>query len=85
MNTAESILVIITSSLLSIALILGIILLVAILKLVASIRRIAAKGEQVVENAEAAAQMFTKAAGPLGVLKTIANIVDTVHKHKKGK
>lgn len=85
MNTAEQILVIITSSLLSIALVLVIVLTVFVLKLVASIRRIAAKGEQVVENAEAAAEMFTKAAGPLGVLKTIANIVETVHKHKKGR
>jgi hypothetical protein len=85
MNTAEQILVVITSSLLSITLILAIIVLVFVIKLVASLKRIAAKGEQVVENAEAAAEMFTKAAGPLGVLKTIANIVETVHKHKKGK
>lgn len=85
MNTAESILVIITSSLLSIALLLGIALLITLLKLIKSIRRIAAKAEQVVEDAESAASMFRSAAGPLGVLKTIANIVETVHKHKKGK
>lgn len=85
MNTAESILVIITSSLLSIVLVLSIFVLVAIKRLVESLKRIAAKGEQVVENAEAAAEMFTKAAGPMSVLRTIGNIVDTVHKHKKGK
>jgi phosphate uptake regulator len=85
MDTATQILVIIVSSLLSITLILAIALLIAVLKLVKNIRRIADKAEQVIENAESAASMFTKAAGPLTFLKTIANIVDSVNKHRKGK
>lgn len=85
MDTATQILVIIVSSLLSLTLILGIALLIALLKLIKNIRRIAEKAEQVVEDAEAAAGMFRSAAGPLGVLKTIANIIETVSKHKRGK
>ncbi|MGH7241068.1 MAG: hypothetical protein ACREGB_02100 [Candidatus Saccharimonadales bacterium] len=85
MNTAEQILVIITSSLLSLSLLLGIVVLIFVLRLVATIKRIAAKGEQVIDSAEAAAETFARAAGPLGVLKSIVNIVDSVNKHKKGK
>jgi len=85
MNTAFDVLVITLASLLGIFLILSIILVSFILKLVASIKRIVAKGEQVIDSAEAAAEVFKHAAGPLGVLKMVTNIVDTVTKHKKGK
>lgn len=85
MDTATQILVIINSSVLIIALILGIVLMVMLIKLVKSIRRIADKAEQVIDNAEVAASTFRKAAGPLTLLKTIANIVDSVNNHKKGK
>jgi hypothetical protein len=85
MNTAFNILVVTLSSLLGIFLVLAIILTILILKLVASVRRIAAKGEQVVDTAEAAAEVFARAAGPLGVIKAISNIVETVQKHKKGR
>lgn len=85
MNTAFNILVIALGSLLGIFLILSIIITILALKLIASVRRIAAKGEQVVDTAEAAAEVFAKAAGPLGVIKAIGNIVSTVQKHKKGK
>jgi len=64
-------------------LILSIIVAALILKVVKSVRRIVAKGEQVVDSAEAAAEMFKKASGPLGALRTFANIVETVTKHKK--
>jgi hypothetical protein len=85
MNTAEQILVIIVSSLLSLTLLLGIVVLVYVVKLVKNIRRITEKAEQVIEDAESAANMFKNAAGPLTILKTIGNIVETVSKHKRGK
>jgi heme O synthase-like polyprenyltransferase len=85
MNTAEQVLVVIVSSLLSLALILGIVLLVYAIKLVKNVRRVTAKAEQLVEDAESAASMFRNAAGPLTMLKTIANIVDAVTNHKKRK
>jgi hypothetical protein len=84
MNTAETILVIVTSSLLAISLLIGIVLLVLLVKLVATIRRIAKKADLIVDSAETAAEMFAKTAGPLSVLKVISNIVGTVQKHKQG-
>ena len=85
MNTAFDVLVIILSSLLGLFLILSIIVIIFIIKLVSSIKRVVAKGEQVVDSAEAAAEMFKKASGPLGLLRTISNIVETVAKHKHRK
>ena len=85
MNTAFDILVIALGSLLGIFLILSIIVSVLALKVVASVRRVVAKGEQVIDSAEAAAEMFKRAAGPLGALRTIANVVETINKRRKGK
>jgi hypothetical protein len=85
MNTAEQVLVIIVSSLLSISLILSIAMLVMVIKLVKIIRRIADKGEQVIENTEHAAEMFGRAAKPMGLFRSIANIIEAVNKHKKGR
>ena len=85
MNTAEQVLVIIVSSLLSLTLIFGIVLLIVLIKLAKNVRRVTEKAEQLVEDAESAASMFKNAAGPLTVLKTIGNIVEVVSKHKRGK
>jgi type II secretory pathway pseudopilin PulG len=85
MDTATQILVIITSSVLVIFLIIAIVAAVAVLRIVKTIRRIADRAEHVIENAETAAATFRNAAGPLSLLKTIANIVDSVNKHRKGK
>lgn len=85
MNTAFNILVIALSSLLGIFLILSIYVVVKAIKIVRSVQRVVEKGEQVIDSAEAAAEMFRKAAGPLGVLKTLTNIIETVAKHKRKK
>jgi hypothetical protein len=85
MNTAFDVLVIVLSSLLGIFLILSIIVAIFVMRLVAAMKRIVAKGEQVVDSAEAAAELFKKAAGPLGLLKTLSNILETVVKHKHSK
>lgn len=85
MNTTFDVLVIVLSCLLGLFLILSIVIAVLVLKVVSAIRKIVAKGEHVVENAEAAAEMFKKAAGPLGAFKAITNIIEVVAKHKRGK
>ena len=85
MNTTFDVLVIILSVLLGIFLILSIVAAALIIKVVKGVKRIVEKGEQVVDSAEAAAEMFKRAAGPLSFLKTLTNIVDTVSKHNRGK
>ena len=83
MTTTFDILVIVLSVLLGLFLILSIAIAVFVLKVVGSVKRVVAKGEQVIDSAEAAADMFKNAAGPLGALRTIMNIVNTVSKHKR--
>ena len=83
MNTTFDILVIVLSSLLGIFLILSIVIGVMILKVVKSVQRVVAKGEQVIDSAEAAAEMFKKVGGPLSAFRTVASIIETVTKHKK--
>jgi hypothetical protein len=83
MNTTFDILVIVLSCLLGIFLIVSIIATVLTIKLVKSAKRIVAKGEQVIDSAESAAEMFKRASAPLSALRTITNIIETVVKHKK--
>jgi type II secretory pathway pseudopilin PulG len=82
MEQAETILVIITSSLLALLLILGIVLAIFIIKLVRSIRRVADKAEDLIDSAESVTEAFKNASGPLAVLKTVQNIVSMVNDHK---
>lgn len=84
MNTTFDVLVIVLGCLLGIFLILSITVAVFALKIVHSIRRVVAKGEQVVDSAEAAAEMFKNAAGPLSAIRTIARVIETINKHRKG-
>lgn len=83
MNTAFDVLVVVLGCLLGLFLILSIIVTVLIIKIARSIRRVVAKGEHVINSAEAAAEMFKHAAGPLSALRTLAGVVETVTKHKK--
>jgi hypothetical protein len=85
MSTSFDILVIALGVLLGIFLLLSIIALVFVLRFIATLRRIAAKGELVIDSAEAAAEMFKKASGPLGVLRTVSSILETVNQHKHRK
>ncbi|HEX7368389.1 MAG TPA: hypothetical protein VF261_01905 [Candidatus Saccharimonadales bacterium] len=85
MTTTFDVLVIVLSCLLGLFLILSIIVAALAWKVVHSIRRIVEKGEQVVDSAEAAAEMFRKAAGPLGAVRTLLNVVESVAKRKRGK
>jgi len=82
MNTAFDILVIGLGALLAIFLILAIFVIVKVKKLVDAVQQLVAKGEQVVNSAEAAAELFKKSAGPIGAFRSLMNIIEMVTKHK---
>jgi hypothetical protein len=83
MENAQSVLVIIVSSLLSIVLVMSIILLVVGIKLVKAVRKVVLKAEHVIDSAEATTDILKNAGGPLAVFKIIRNIVSTVDKFRK--
>jgi hypothetical protein len=83
MENAQSILVIIVSSLLSLVLILGIVVLVMIIKLAKAVRTVVAKAEHVVDSAEAATEVLKNASGPLAFLKLVRNIMKMSEKFRK--
>ena len=83
MHEAESILVIIVSSVLTLFLIISIIVLVMIAKLVSAIRRVVERAESVVETASEAAEMMRNASGPLALFKVVSNILKSVEKMRK--
>lgn len=84
MTTTFDVLVIVLGCLLGLFLILSIVAAALTIKVVSSIKRIVDKGEQVVDSAEAAAEMFKRAAGPFGALRSLLHVVETV-KRKRGK
>lgn len=83
MHEAESILVIIVSSVLTLFLITSVIVLVMVAKLVGAIRRVVEHAESVVETASEAAEMMRNASGPLALFKVLSNIIKTVEKSRK--
>ena len=85
MTTSQEVLLIIVGVLLSIYLIINIVLLVIGVKVAKSFQRITAKGELIAENAEHAAEMFTRAARPAGLLRSIGDIFDAINNHKRRK
>ncbi len=74
MENAESILVIIVSSFLTLFLIAVIVLLVLVIKLVKQLKKIADKAEKAVESVEHAGDIFKNTAGPLGAAKFMRNV-----------
>ncbi len=85
MNTAESILVIITSSFLVLFLIVAIVATVAVIKLIKRVRIIIDKAEDVIDSAEQVADAVKNVGGPLAIFKLVKNIVELVNKHNKRK
>lgn len=83
MQNAESILVIIVSSVLSLFLIVGIIALVMFARLMASIQRVVERAEEVVETAGEAAEMLKNASGPLALFKVLRHMMKSVEKMQK--
>ncbi len=84
MENAESILVIIVSVTLTLFLLVAIVLAVLSIKLIQRLRHIADTADLVVNNVEAASEILKNSAGPLAVLKFMANIADVAMKRKKG-
>ena len=83
MNTAFDILVITLSCLLGIFLILAIITAVVILRLVAALRAIVAKGEQLVDSAEAIGETLRQHAGAVSVAKVLMHFVGTMSNKRR--
>lgn len=83
MNTAFEILVIALSVLLGIFLILSIIVVSMVLKLLASLRAIVAKGEQLVNSAEAIGETLRRNAGAASIVKMLMGFVSNIGKTKE--
>lgn len=83
MNTAFDVLVIVLSSLLGIFLLLAIIAVVVVLKLVTSLRSIVAKGEQIVDSAEAIGETLREHAGAVNIVKLLFNLVNGMSSKKR--
>ncbi|MCA9325034.1 hypothetical protein KDA23_03140 [Candidatus Saccharibacteria bacterium] len=83
MENAESILVIITSSVLVIFLVLSIIATIMSIKIMKKVKRVVAKAEDVLDTAEEAAEAFKNVGGKMSFLKVVQNIVSMVNDHKK--
>lgn len=85
MENAESILVIITSSVLVLFLLLAIIVTLKLMALIKHVKQIVAKAEDVIESAEEVTEAFRQVNGPLAALKLIRNIMSLVDKKQKRK
>jgi uncharacterized protein (UPF0335 family) len=83
MNTVDTVLLIIVTSLLGILLLVAIAVAVAVYKLIATVKRVAEKAEDVVESVESAAEVFNDTKGNLAFLKLIRNIVKLAQRSRK--
>lgn len=70
---------------LGIFLLLAIAVLIMALKLMKELKKIAQKAEKLADSAEAVGEFFRKSAGPVALSKFLANIADTVMKHKQAR
>jgi len=82
MNTAEHILVIVLAAALALFLILAIVVVTQVIRLVKTLQVLAAKAEQLVNNAESAAELLKSTVGKFTVLRFAHSIFDMVTKHK---
>ena len=85
LSTTQQILLVILGAALAIFIILSIVVAVLVIRLLQSIRLITAKAEKVIESAEAAAEVFKNASGPIGIFKVVKNMFDMVQQHKRNK
>jgi hypothetical protein len=83
MNTAFNVLVIVLSCLLGIFLIISIVSAVLVYKLVKSLRQIVAKGEHLVDSAEALGETLKRNAGAIGILRLVMRFVGSMNKSNK--
>jgi hypothetical protein len=85
MNTAFDILVFVLGSLLGIFLILSIVTIVLVLRLIAALRAIVAKGEHLVDNAEAIGETIRDHAGAVSVLRMLMHVAGNLNSSKRRK
>jgi hypothetical protein len=85
MNTAAEILLIIVSSVLALFLIVAIIAVIKVIQILHNVRHITEQAEKIADSAEAVGEFFSKNAGPIALGKFVANIAETVVRHKKHK
>lgn len=85
MNTAFDVLVIALSVLLGIFLILSIVVMVLVLRLIAALRAIVAKGEHLVDNAEAIGETLRRNAGAVSIVRVLMHVVNNMNstRHRK--
>lgn len=76
MNTTFDVLVIVLGCLLGIFLIISVMTAVLVYKLVKAVRGVVAKGEQLVDSAEALGETLKRNAGAVSILKTIMTLVN---------
>ena len=74
MASAESILVIIVSSTLTIFLVVGIAVLALIVRVLLSVKRLVRQAEQMVDVAEEAAEALKSASGPVSLFQAVRKI-----------
>jgi len=82
MNTAFDVLVIVLSSLLGIFLVLSIITTVLVLKLMKSLRQMVAKGERLVDSAEAIGEVLRENAGAAGIIHLLMKFVGSINNRR---
>lgn len=75
MNTAFDIIVIILSATLFVSLVLSIVVAAMVIKLVRTLRQIVAKGEQLVDNAEAIGEALRRNAGAVNIVRLLMGFV----------
>lgn len=75
MNTAFNIIVIILSATLFVFLVLAIVVMGMVVKLMQSLRQIVAKGEQLVDSAEAIGETLRRNAGAVNVVRLLMGFV----------
>jgi cell division protein FtsB len=83
MNTAEQIILIILAAALALFITLAIVIAVQVIRLVKILRSIAERAQELVDNAESAAETLKSAVGKLSVLRFAHSVFDMVSKHKK--
>lgn len=85
LSTTQQILLIILSSALAVFLVVAIIIGILAIRLLITIRLITTKAEKLIETAEAAAEVFKKASGPVGIFSVVKNAIELFQQHKKHK
>jgi hypothetical protein len=85
LTTAEQWLLIILAAALAVFILLAIAVLIFAIKILRNLRNLTDRAEQVAISVEHTAEAFGKSAGPLAIIRLLAQIIKTVNKTKHGK